>query len=92
LPPSTMAIIRRIVELGAEVSRRMAGGADYRTDQDNAVLDCGFGTIDHPEALAAALSAIPGVLGHGLFLDEIDAAYVGRAEGTLYLTRGGRDA
>ena len=88
LPFAAVYVARRIVELGAEVFRRVAGAASYRTDQDNLVLDCRFGAIDRPEALAAALSAIPGVLGHGLFLDEIDVAYVGRADGTLYLTRG----
>ena len=29
-----------------------------------------------PAAVAAAIDAIPGALGHGLFLDEVDAAYV----------------
>jgi len=90
LPFAAVYVARRIVELGAEVFRRVAGAASYRTDQDNLVLDCRFGAIDRPEALAAALSAIPGVLGHGLFLDEIDVAYVGRPEGTIYLTREAR--
>ncbi len=48
----------------------------------------GFGSIDDPQALASALSAIPGMLGHGLFLDEIDAAYVGGSDGVIQLTRG----
>ncbi len=87
LPFALSFATRRIVELGAEVSQRLTGDAPYRTDQDNLVLDCRFGAIHQPEALAAALSVIPGVLGHGLFLDEIDAAYVGRPGGTLYLTR-----
>jgi ribose 5-phosphate isomerase A len=87
LPFAAGFVTRRISELGAEVSARMASGASYRTDQDNLVLDCRFGAIVQPEALAAALSAIPGVLGHGLFLDEIDVAYVGQADGTLCLTR-----
>ena len=39
-------------------------------------------------ALATALSAIPGLLGHGLFLDEIDVAYVGTSDGVFQLTRG----
>ena len=89
LPFAAAFVTRRISELDAEVSQRMAGSAPYRSDQDNLVLDCRFGAIDRPKPLAAALSAIPGVLGHGLFLAEIDAAYVGRAEGTLYLTRDG---
>ena len=70
------------------VSLRMAGDASYRTDQDNMILDCRFGSIDDPQALASALSAIPGMLGHGLFLDEIDAAYVGGSDGVIQLTRG----
>jgi ribose 5-phosphate isomerase A len=87
LPFATEFVTRRITELGAKVSQRMAAGSAYRTDQHNFVLDCRFGAIDQPGPLASALSAIPGVLGHGLFLDEIDAVYIGRASGTLYLTR-----
>jgi ribose 5-phosphate isomerase A len=87
LPFAVGFVTRRIAELGADVAPRMTGQTFFRTDQENVVLDCRFGAIGEPEALAAALSGIPGVLGHGLFLDEIDVAYVGRAEGTLYLTR-----
>ena len=87
LPFAATFVSRSIEELGATVSRRMVGAAVYSTDQNNAVLDCQFGMIEQPEALAAALSAIPGVLGHGLFLDEIDIAYVGRMDGVLRLTR-----
>ena len=77
----------RIARLGASVNLRMAGDVVYRTDQDNIILDCRFGAIDDPHALAFALAAIPGLLGHGLFLDEIDAAYVGRRDGVVQLTR-----
>jgi ribose 5-phosphate isomerase A len=87
LPFAAAFVSRRIEDLGATVSYRMMGDAIYRTDQDNAVLDCRFATIEQPETLAAALSAIPGMLGHGLFLDEIDTAYVGRVDGILRLTR-----
>lgn len=88
LPFAAGFVSDRIACLGATVSRRMAGDASYRTDQDNFILDCRFGPIDDPQALAAALSAIPGMLGHGLFLDEIDAAYVGGSDGVIQLTRG----
>lgn len=84
---ATEYVSRRIEELGATVSQRMTGGSYYRTDQDNAVLDCRFGSIDDPNVLASALSAIPGLLGHGLFLDEIDAAYVAGADGVVCLSR-----
>jgi ribose 5-phosphate isomerase A len=88
LPFAAGFVSHRIENLGATASRRMAGDAGYRTDQGNIILDCRFGAIEDPRALAAALSAIPGLLGHGLFLDEIDAAYVGESDGVVQLTRG----
>jgi ribose 5-phosphate isomerase A len=54
--------------------------AGVATDQGNAILDCRFEAIDDPETLDRALSAIPGLLGHGLFLSEIDALFVGGRE------------
>ena len=89
LPFAAGFVSDRIKELGASVSLRMAGQVIYRTNQDNVILDCGFGAIDDPHALASALATIPGMLGHGLFLDEIDAAYVGRSDGVIEPTRGG---
>jgi len=88
LPFAAGFVSDRIERLGATVRRKMAGDACYRTDQDNIILDCEFGAIDDPLALASALSAIPGMLGHGLFLDEIDAVYVGGSDGVIQLTRG----
>ena len=51
------------------------------TDNGNLVLDCAFGQIDEPAGLAADLSALPGVLEHGLFVDLADAIYVGTDDG-----------
>lgn len=87
LPFAAAFVTKRIEALGAVVTRRMAGAEPYRTDQANGVLDCAFGPIAAPEALAAALASIPGVLGHGLFLDEVDAVFVGTAGGVRRLTR-----
>jgi ribose 5-phosphate isomerase A len=88
LPFAATFVSDRIERLGAMVSRRMAGDRSFRTDQDNMVLDCRFRSIDDPQALASALSEIPGMLGQGLFLDEIDVAYVGRSDGVIQLSRG----
>lgn len=79
LPFALSFVQRRVEELGGIASlRQNAAGSPYRTDQDNSVLDCAFGRIDDAEALGRALSSIPGVLGHGLFTDEIDVLYLGR--------------
>ncbi len=50
------------------VTPRLADGAPVRTDSGNLIYDCAFGAITDAAALAAALSAVPGVAGHGLFV------------------------
>jgi ribose 5-phosphate isomerase A len=75
---------QRMIELGGDPRLRIADdGKAYRTDQGNAVLDCRFGLIDAPDRLATAIDAVPGVMGHGLFVNEVAAAYIadnGRVE------------
>jgi len=89
LPFAAGFVSRQIEAIGGRVACRMKNGAPYRTDQHNVVLDCSFGAIDDPEVLAAATDGIPGLLGHGLFLQEIDIAYVGSAAGAHRLARAG---
>jgi ribose 5-phosphate isomerase A len=71
--------------------RRIGGEPLVRTgrlsDQGNVLADCGFADMSDLPALAAALSAIPGLLGHGIFLDEIDALIVGQGTQLLSQTR-----
>ena len=76
LPFARSFVAAELRRLGAEPVLRRAGADPYLTDQDNIVFDCAFAAIDTPDDLAAALSAIPGVLAHGLFLREVDAAYI----------------
>ncbi|RZM25858.1 MAG: ribose 5-phosphate isomerase A, partial [Sphingomonas sp.] len=81
LPFARALAMRRLGELGAVPTLRMVGDAPYRTDQGNIVVDCDFGLIGDPERIAAALQALPGVLGHGLFIGEIHVIYVGTLRG-----------
>lgn len=75
LPFAQAYVGRALADLGARVELRMKDGAAYRTDQGNPILDCHFGPIADPAALAAALSSIPGMLGHGLFVTEVAGLY-----------------
>lgn len=60
----------------------------YRTDNGHIVID-GHGWDDAaPRALAEALMTIPGVVGHGLFLREVDAAYIAQDGIVTRLERG----
>lgn len=74
LPFARSFVAARLEAMGAAVDVREGG-----TDNGNLILDARFGTIADPRALAAAIDAVPGALGHGLFLDEVDAAYVADA-------------
>lgn len=55
--------------LGARVTRRLGpDGTPFVTDQGNLILDCAWGPLEDPEALAARLGARAGLVEHGLFL------------------------
>ncbi len=75
--------------LGATVELRRRDSETVRTDNGNNLLDARFGTIKAPSKLAARIAAIPGVVGHGLFLGMADAVLVASDKGvrTLRPTR-----
>lgn len=60
-------------------------GAPFVTDGGHWIVDCALGAIPRPEALAAALAAIPGVVEHGLFLDLANVAFVAGPDGVATL-------
>lgn len=63
------AVIREAERCGCSGQVALRGGDQpYVTDGGHLILDCHFGRIPNPEALAARLSAVPGVVEHGLFL------------------------
>jgi ribose 5-phosphate isomerase A len=73
VPFAASQVLASITKLGCKpVVRISAGGGEFRTDENNVILDCPFGQINDPEALAAELASIPGVVEHGLFLGLIN--------------------
>lgn len=83
LPAAQAFVAARIADLGVTAVARRGAEAAFITDSGNAILDCRFDAIHDPAALAAALSAIPGVFGHGLFVTEIDALYLADPSGGI---------
>ncbi len=75
---------------GALVLRRGADGVPFRTDQGNIVLDVRSIDLSDPATVSATINAIPGVVGHGLFLREISAVYVANGDVVTRLERAGR--
>ena len=86
IPFAQSLIAKRIVALGAQVSLR-GGGAPFITDEGHHILDCTFGEILDPAALANKLKAIPGVVEHGLFIGMAEMALIGKDGKVIQLRR-----
>jgi ribose 5-phosphate isomerase A len=87
--PFAQSLIKPQIEaLGAKVSlRSYAYGNPYVTDEGHHVLDCTFGEIPDPAALAEKLSHIPGVIEHGLFIGMAELALIGKDGKVVQLRR-----
>ncbi len=77
----------RALGLGGTVEpRRRPDGAIILTDGGHPIIDCAFGAIPDPAGLARALSTIPGVVEHGLFLAMASSAVIAREDRVDVLT------
>ena len=91
--PFGLASTRRLVaraaaSLGLEgaIDLRLApSGQPFVTDGGHLILDCRFGAIQDPEALAGRLYEVPGVVEHGLFIGYAKAVITDDGEGTVVL-------
>lgn len=63
--------------------RTAANGEPFATDGGHLILDAHLGRIDAPEALAAALATVPGVVEHGLFLGLATGAVLATEDGLV---------
>jgi ribose 5-phosphate isomerase A len=88
IPFAESVITARIQALGAKVAvRRYAYGNPYTTDEGHHILDCSFGEIADPAALAQTLRSIPGVVEHGLFIGMAEMAFIGKDSGVIQIKR-----
>lgn len=88
IPFAESLITRRIQDLGAKIAlRQYAYGNPYVTDEGHHILDCSFGEISDPAALAQTLRAMPGVVEHGLFVGMAEMAFVGKSAKVIELKR-----
>ncbi len=93
LPVEVIAFARTVVErkiaaLGATPKLRLLPNSQpFITDNGNQILDCAFGKITDPPALAQILSDMPGIVEHGLFIGLATMAIVGRGSGVEEIRR-----
>ena len=82
--PDAVSVVESALEaLGGEPTLRTATRKDgpVVTDNGNLVVDCAFGAIDSPDALAAEIASLPAVVEHGLFVSMADEIHVGTETG-----------
>jgi len=79
LPDARSTVASAVRRLGGQPELRQADrkSGPVVSDNGNLVLDCDFSAMPDPAGLAADLSALPGVVEHGLFVDFADEVHVG---------------
>jgi ribose 5-phosphate isomerase A len=83
LPFGAAHTLRVLETTGAAYALRATeDGTPARSDNGNLIADGDYGVIGDPEGLSARLDALPGVVGHGLFLGMADTVLVGYGDGT----------
>jgi len=79
IPFARTVLEKKITALGASCKQRTrSDGQPFVTDEGHHILDCSFGKIADPPALARALNDMPGVVEHGLFIGIAKVAVVGQ--------------
>jgi ribose 5-phosphate isomerase A len=74
---------RGLEALGASIELRTDDetGETFVTDNDNYVLDAGFGAIGDPNQLSRRIKEITGVIEHGLFVGIVDEVIIAGDDG-----------
>lgn len=86
-PTARCATIERIKRMdGSPHMRMLDRGYPLFTENGNIILDCDFGTISDPPALAASLRQLPGVLEAGIF-EKPDIIYKAEKNGRFDVIR-----
>ncbi len=77
IPTASHVVARKLGEMGIRSTiRRLNTGSEFITDEGNLILDCECGEIQDPDAMAAFIRNIVGVVEHGLFLHMAERALV----------------
>jgi ribose 5-phosphate isomerase A len=66
---------------------RERDGQVFKTDSGNVIYDCAFGVIQNAARLAGAITAVPGVVEHGLFIGLATTLLVAGPGDTEIITR-----
>ena len=79
--------VAAIQQSGPLTLRQGQDGHVFVTDGGHWIIDAALGKIDDPAAMAHALSDIPGVMGHGLFIGLAKTAILAGPDGVSIVER-----
>src|SRR5882757_700286 len=82
------AVLTAAGYVNVPMSLRRRDGAVFKTDNNNVIYDIAFGAIRNAPELAATLSAVPGVVEHGLFIGMATTLLIAVPGGTQIIERG----
>lgn len=69
IPFATRYVMKMLRSIDGKSEIRMKDNSPYVTDSGNHILDADFGLIENPVLLAEKLSAITGIVEHGVFVN-----------------------
>ncbi|MEE3295282.1 MAG: ribose-5-phosphate isomerase RpiA [Pseudomonadota bacterium] len=86
---TNLKILRKLEEVGyyGSSSIRKSQNANFITDSGNYIYDFSLGSIDEPYIVDQLLNSIPGVIGHGLFIDLADIVIIANEESVEILSK-----
>jgi len=86
---TNLNIIRKLEEVGyyGSSSIRKSENTNFITDSGNYIYDFSLGSIDEPYIVDQLLNSIPGVIGHGLFIDLADIVIIANEESVEILSK-----
>lgn len=80
-------VIAALQRPGPLTLRQSKDGHVFVTDGGHWIIDASLGRIDDPRAMAHALSGVPGVMEHGLFVDLANIVILSGPDGTKIVER-----
>ena len=86
---TNLKILRKLEEIGyyGSSSIRKSQNTNFITDSGNYIYDFSLGSIDEPYIVDQLLNSIPGVIGHGLFIDLADIVIIANEESVEILSK-----
>ena len=82
---AVQAVLR--AQPGMLTLRKSEDGHAFVTDGGHFIVDAALGRIEDPREVARALSAVPGVMEHGLFVGLASTAVIGGPDGVRIVER-----